>query len=269
MRTAEATVFAGGKDSFDLMSEAGAVVAAAILRAHPEPSGSALVLCGPGNNGGDGFIVAGLLHQAGWRVSVAAQRARADYVGDAGKAAAAWQSDLIALDPAVLAPVLAQQTLVVDALFGIGLDRPLQGKLAAVIDLINQAGPEIWAVDIPSGIQADTGHVLGTAICADFTITFGWLKPGHLLLPGRVYAGAVEVAALGFDAAALPLDVAAWVNAPGLWLPTLPEPGPLDHKYSRGHALVIGGSEMPGAGRLAALAARRIGAGMQIGRAHV
>lgn len=262
MRAAENAAFARGQDSFALMAEAGAAVASAILRAHPQRGGSVLILCGPGNNGGDGFIVAELLRQAGWRVNVAAMRPAAEYKGDAAKAANAWQGDLIALEPARLASLVLPPTVIVDALFGIGLDRQLQANLAAVIDLVNQSGADIWAVDVPSGIAPDTGHVLGSAIRAGHTVTFGWPKPGHLLLPGRMHCGMLEVVPLVFDTASLPPSVTAWVNGPDLWLPALPQPGPLDHKFSRGHALVIGSSEMPGAGRLASLAARRIGVGM-------
>lgn len=262
MRAAEQAAFAHGQNSFALMQAAGAAVAQAIQRAHPAGNASAMILCGPGNNGGDGFIVADLLARTGWRVCVASMRARADYKGDAGEAAAAWQGDLVTCDPAYLVSLLAASTVLVDALFGIGLDRPLQGETAAVIDLVNRSSADIWAVDVPSGISADTGHVMGAAIRADHTVTFGWPKPGHLLLPGRAHVGTLHVAALGFDTASMPEGVAAFVNEPSLWLSALPQPGLQDHKYSRGHALVIGSSDMPGAGRLAALAARRIGAGM-------
>lgn len=267
MRAAEQVAFARGQDSFALMQAAGAAVAQAILQCYPASdapslSPSALILAGPGNNGGDGFIVADLLARAGWRVCVAAMRDRADYKSDAARAAMAWQGDVVTCDPAHLAPLLAASTVVVDALFGIGLDRPLQDDNAAVIDLVNRSGADIWAVDIPSGIATDTGHVLGSAVRAAHTVTFGWPKPGHLLLPGRAHAGRLQVMSLGLDIAPLPPEVTAFVNEPGLWLSALPQAGVLDHKYSRGHALVIGSSEMPGAGRLASLGARRIGAGM-------
>ena len=262
MRAAEQAAFARGKDSFALMQEAGAAVAAAIDDTHPGAKGTALVLCGPGNNGGDGFIVATLLQQAGWQVQVAALRARTAYHGDAARAAALWPGEVIAAVPAKIARLLPSQTIVVDALFGIGLDRPLEGDVAAVIELVNRADAEVWAVDVPSGIDADGGRVLGSAIRADHSVTFGWPKPGHLLLPGKEYAGRLIVAPIDLDASLLPSNLDTWVNAPAAWLHALPRPGALDHKYSRGHALVIGSSDMPGAGRLASLAARRIGAGM-------
>lgn len=262
MRAAEQAAFARGQDSFALMQAAGAAVAQAIKNAYPAGNVSALILCGPGNNGGDGFVVADHLARAGWRVCVASMRPRTDYKGDAGKAAAAWQGDVVTCDPAHLASLLAASTVLVDALFGIGLDRPLQGDTATVIDLVNRSGADVWAVDVASGISADTGHVMGAAIRAGHTVTFGWPKPGHLLLPGRAHAGALQVATLGLDTEPVPAGVSTFVNEPGLWLSVLPQPGLQDHKYSRGHALVIGSSDMPGAGRLASLAARRIGAGM-------
>lgn len=262
MRAAEQAAFAAGQDSFALMTSAGAAVADAIKLAHPAGNRSALILCGPGNNGGDGFIVADLLSRSGWRVCVAAMRSRTAYKGDAGRAAAAWTGDWVDCDPAHLAPLLDAADILVDALFGIGLDRPPQGDAALVVDLVNRSTAEIWAVDIPSGISADTGHVPGSAIRAAHTVTFGWPKPGHLLLPAKAYVGALHVAPIGLTASVLPSGVSASVNQPALWLANLPRPGIQDHKYSRGHALVIGSSEMPGAGRLASLAARRIGVGM-------
>lgn len=260
MRAAEQAYFARGNDSYALMRRAGAVIADAIIRAHAANIGSVLVLCGPGNNGGDGFIIADLLRHAGFDVQVSAMRALQDYQGDAAKAAAAWGQGgkVLPFEPAEL----PRATLVVDALFGIGLDRKLEGKAGEAINWVNRSGAEIWAVDVPSGISADDGRILGTAIRATHTVTFGWPKAGQFLLPGKVYCGALTVAAIGLDQTLLQPGHATLRNDPAIWSNALPKPGPLDHKYSRGHALVIGSAEMPGAGRLASLAARRIGAGM-------
>ncbi|WP_374652845.1 NAD(P)H-hydrate dehydratase [Dongia sp.] len=260
MRAAEQAYFARGHDSYALMRQAGAAVADAIHRAHPAPDAEILVLCGPGNNGGDGFIVADLLRRAGRVVRVSAMRAPESYAGDAAQAAKAWieGGELLPFDPAAL----PKAVLIVDALFGIGLDRPLDGKAATVIDWINRSGAEVWAIDIASGISADDGRILGTAVAARHTVTFGWPKAGHLLLPGKIQTGALHVAPIGLTRDLLAPGHAAWRNDRAAWIDALPQPGPLDHKYSRGHALVVGSSDMPGAGRLAALAARRIGAGM-------
>ena len=264
MRAAEQAYFARGHDSFVLMQAAGAAVAASIIRDHPGRDRAVLVLCGPGNNGGDGFIVADLLRAAGYAVTVAACRPVDAYQGDAAKAARLWAATgaVLPLDRAALSSAALAPAIIVDALFGIGLDRPLTGEIAAAIDWANGTGAAIVAVDIASGVNADDGSVLGTAIQAGHTITFGWPKPGHLLLPGKARCGRLEVAPIGLERDLLPADHTLCQNDPGLWLEALPEPGLLDHKYSRGHALVIGSSDMPGAGRLASLAARRIGAGM-------
>ncbi|WP_320502686.1 NAD(P)H-hydrate dehydratase [Dongia rigui] len=260
MRAAERAYFARGNDSYELMRRAGAAVADAISRAHAPDVGPVLVLCGPGNNGGDGFVIADLLRHAGFDVQVAAMRALQDYQGDAATAAAKWGQggNLLPFEPADW----PRPFLVVDALFGIGLDRKLEGKATAAIDWVNRSGAVTWAVDVPSGISADDGRVLGAAIRATNTVTFGWAKVGHLLLPGRAYCGTLVVAPIGLDETIVPAGGKTFRNDNGFWGSSLPRPGPLDHKYSRGHALVIGSSEMPGAGRLAALGARRIGAGM-------
>ncbi|WP_374313418.1 NAD(P)H-hydrate dehydratase [Dongia sp.] len=260
MRAAERAYFARGNDSYALMRKAGAAVADSIHQAHAGVDGEILVLCGPGNNGGDGFVIADLLRRAGRPVSVTAMRAPESYTGDAGEAVKTWLDggSVLPFDPAAL----PKAAIIVDALFGIGLDRPLEGKVATLIDWVNRSGADIWSVDIPSGISADDGRVLGTAIRAKHTVTFGWAKVGHLLLPGKIHCGRLEVAPIGLEGDLLAPNHATWRNAPSAWLSLLPQPGPLDHKYSRGHALVIGSSDMPGAGRLAALAARRIGAGM-------
>jgi NAD(P)H-hydrate epimerase len=260
MRAAEQAHFARGNDSFALMREAGAAIAGAIRLAHPAKADPVLVLCGPGNNGGDGFVIADLLRRAGYDVSVTAMRSAADYKGDAGKAVEAWLEGgtILPFEPATL----QKPNLVVDALFGIGLDRKLEGKAAEMIDWVNRSNAEIWAVDVPSGVSADDGRILGAAIRASHTVTFGWVKVGQLLEPGRSCCGALEVAPIGLTADLLPPSHATFRNEPGIWGRALPKPGPLDHKYSRGHALTIGSSEMPGAGRLAAMAARRIGVGM-------
>jgi len=260
MRAAEQTYFSQGNDSYALMCTAGTAVADAIKRSHAVDIGDVLILCGLGNNGGDGFVIADLLHRAGYQVRVAAMRAVQDYEGDAARAAGAWAAKqaVLPFDPSGL----SKPALVVDALFGIGLDRKIDGKAAAMIDWVNRSGAEIWSVDIPSGISANDGRVLGTAVAASHTVTFGWPKTGHLMVHGRAHCGMLHVAPIGLDRTLLPPGHAVFRNDVGFWGSVLPRPGPLDHKYSRGHAVVIGGGEMPGAGRLAAMAARRIGAGM-------
>lgn len=266
MRAAEQAMFDRGVDSFALMTAAGLAVADLIQRDWPDKP--LTVLCGPGNNGGDGFIAAEALRRGARDVIVLAMRSADSYRGDAARAAANCRGAVLPLDDRNMAAAIVPGRLVVDALFGIGLDRALPGNAIEAIERCRETGAAVVAVDIPSGVSADTGQVLGTAMKANHTLTFGWPKLGHVLLPGRQHCGRLTVASLDFDAdsgrAALAVTGEVDIRANRLesWLLHLPKLGPADHKYSRGHALVFGSEVMPGAGRLAARAARRIGAGM-------
>jgi NAD(P)H-hydrate epimerase len=156
----------------------------------------------------------------------------------------------------------ARFDLVVDALFGTGLARDLDGEVADLIGRVNAAGRPVLAIDIPSGVDADSGLVRGAAVKASRTVTFACRKPGHVLYPGRAHAGPVEVADIGVPVAGLDGPVVA-ANAPALWLSAYPRPGPEAHKYHRGHALVVSGAAAhTGAARLAARGALRAGAGL-------
>lgn len=256
MYRADALAVAAGVSGQRLMEAAGAAVAEAVReRWSPRPT---LVLCGPGNNGGDGFVAARLLAEADWPVRVALLGERERLKGDAAWAAGTWRGTVEPVRP----DALAGAELVVDAMFGAGLDRPLDGAARATVEALAASGLPLAAVDVPSGVSGDTGAVLGAAARADITVTFFRRKPGHLLQPGRTLCGAVVVADIGIPAAVLPeVAPATAENAPALWRGALPEPGPDDHKYTRGHVVVIAG-EMTGAARLAALGAARIGAGM-------
>ena len=263
MRAAEQALFARGTPSFDVMATAGRAVVAAIQQRWPTPFKRALVLAGPGNNGGDGFIVAAELASLGWEVHVAAMRPRDAYAGDAGRAAALWGGSLARLEPGALARLDEGDCVVVDAIFGIGLARALEGEVKAVIHALHGRPCPIVAVDVPSGINADTGEVMGAAPRAALTVTFGWPKRGHLLLPGREWARDLAIADIGcHDRDLTDLAQIPRVNGTALWRNALPLPSAADHKYTRGHALVLGGAAMPGATRLASRAARRIGIGM-------
>jgi ADP-dependent NAD(P)H-hydrate dehydratase / NAD(P)H-hydrate epimerase len=263
MRAAEQAAFARGVPSFEAMRRAGVAVAAAIIARWPVAGvGDVHVLCGPGNNGGDGFITAATLRAAGYRVTVHAVRGKSEYGGDAARAAASWQGDAVKPDVAAIA-ALDRSAIVVDALFGIGLDRALEGDMAALIEAVNSSTAMVAAVDIASGVQADDGRIMGAAIDADLTVTFNWRKLGHVLQPGAAQCGDVIVADVGFTAddlaAAKP---ACRLNQPALWASAYPVPKPTDHKYQRGHAVIAGGAVMTGAARLAARAARRAGIGL-------
>lgn len=235
-----------------LMEAAGLAVALEARRRLPR--GRIAVLCGPGNNGGDGYVAARYLKRAGWAVRVAVLGAPK---GDAGVNAARWPGPVEALSPAVLDGCSG----VVDALFGAGLARPLDGVAAQVIEAINARRLPCLAVDVPSGVNGDTGTVEGCAPLCTATITFFRPKPGHLLQPGRARMGHLVVADIGIaDSVLGAIGPRCFLNGPALW--RLPVPGPGDHKYTRGHAVVVGGVHMTGAGRLAARAARRGGAGL-------
>jgi hydroxyethylthiazole kinase-like uncharacterized protein yjeF len=211
-----------------------------------------LVLAGPGNNGGDGLVAAGLLRAAGHEVSIVALAGPDAWAGDAARAHDRWGGPVLAADadwPAA--------DLLIDALFGIGLARPLQGIAAGLVARANRVPAPILAVDIPSGIDADTGEVMGASIAAARTVTFHAAKPGHWLLPGRARAGLLEMADIGLPE---PEGVRLWRNGPGLWRLPVPEIG--THKYARGGVAVWSGPELStGAARLAARAALRAGAG--------
>jgi NAD(P)H-hydrate epimerase len=257
MGRADAFAVAAGMLSLALMEAAGAAVAAEVRRRWPPRP--VAVLCGPGNNGGDGFVAARLLRATGWPVVVAVLGTRERLNGDAAANAARWEGEVAELSPAVLdgAP------LVIDALFGAGLARPLEGSARAVVEEIGRRGLDCVAVDVPSGVDGDSGVVLGAAPRCRATVTFFHPKPGHFLLPGRELAGDLVVADIGIPEAALDaIGPRTFLDGPALWIDHFPWPGPASHKYSRGHLVIAGGTEMTGAARLAARGARRIGTGL-------
>lgn len=254
MARADAAAIAAGVPGIVLMEHAGRAVARAIRRRfRPCPT---VVLCGPGNNGGDGFVVARRLHDAGWPVRVALLSARDRLTGDAARAASRWRGPVEPLAPAAV----ARAHLVVDAVFGAGLARPVEGVVA---ETFAACRAPVVAIDLPSGVAGDTGAVLGTAPQAALTVTFFRLKPAHLLRPGRDLCGEVVCAGIGIPEAVLErIAPRLFRNDPALWRAALRRPGPGDHKYSRGALTIVAGEAMTGAARLAARAARRAGAGL-------
>ena len=232
-----------------LMQAAGRAVARAARRFGPCRT---LVLCGPGNNGGDGYVAARLLAQEGWPVRTAAL-APPRPGSDAASAAVRWQGPQVPFTP----DEAARADLVVDAVFGAGL----RDDVPAIVADTLAAARSMLAVDVPSGLDGATGQPRGPVRASDATVTFFRLKPGHLLLPGRSLCGTVLLADIGLPATVLPaLNIQAWHNTPALW--RLPVPDEQSHKYTRGHVTVLGGPAMTGAARLAASAARRAGAGL-------
>lgn len=244
---AEADRLAGNGPA--LMEAAGRAVATAIRRRFRPVR--TLILAGPGNNGGDGYVVARLLEQAGWDVAVAAV-APLRAGSDAALAAGRWRGPMRGLE------AVARAGLVVDAVLGAGLARDFEGPAA---EALKACRAPVVAVDVPSGLDGATGQVRGSAPQAALTVTFFRAKPGHLLLPGRDLCGELVLADIGLPASVLEeIRPRTFANGPGLW--TLPRPGAGSHKHSRGHVTVVSGREMAGAALLAARAARRAGAGL-------
>ena len=257
MARADRLAVEAGVASLDLMEAAGHAVFEAI-RGH-WPPGRAALLCGPGNNGGDGFVVARLLAEAGWRVHLGLLSPVDALKCDAAANAGRWSGDIETLGP----DLIADCDIVVDAMFGAGLARPLEDAALETVLAINESDIPCVAVDMPSGVDGDSGDILGDAPRARITVTFFRKKPGHLQYPGRHYCGEVVVAGIGIPDQVLgAVKPNTWENSPDLWAANLPRPRHGDHKYTRGHLLIVGGDEMTGAARLAARGARRVGAGM-------
>jgi NAD(P)H-hydrate epimerase len=256
MQEADRLTEAAGTAGRDLMQTAGAAVARETMQRWS--ARRVAVLCGPGNNGGDGFVAASLLASAGWVVRVGLLGPVGALRGDAAFHAARWKGPIEALD----ARVLEGAGLVVDAIFGAGLSRPLDPDVAAVLDTAHARGIAVVAVDVPSGVMGDTGESFG-AVQAALTVTFTRKKPGHLLLPGRDLCGTLVVADIGTPAGVLErIGVDTWENDPAHWRDRLPQLEASGNKYSRGHALLVGGFPSTGAARMAARAAARMGAGL-------
>lgn len=247
-----------GVASAALMERAGAGVAEVAMRAWDKRP--VAVLCGPGNNGGDGFVAARRLKEAGWPVRVGLLGETAKLRGDAKLMAGKYDGSVEALTPALI----EGSGLIIDALFGTGLARPLDGAASAIVNAVNAGKAPVLAVDLPSGVNADTGAVMGAAIAATRTVTFFLKKPAHALFPGRALCGAIDVIDIGIPLSTLDeIAPMTFENHPAVWARSLRRPGYAAHKYSRGAAAVVSGGRLrTGAARLAARAALRIGAGV-------
>jgi len=259
MARADGLAVQAGVESLTLMENAGRAVAAeAALMVGC--GARVAVLCGPGNNGGDGFVAARRLVESGFDVGVALLGPRDALKGDAAAMARRWTGPV---EPLAFAS-LERAQLIVDALFGAGLTRPLEGTAAAVVEAVGKSGAKVLAVDVPSGLDGTTGTASGPVVHANRTATFFRRKPGHLLMPGRALCGPVGVADIGIPEAVLAvIDPQTWANGPPLWLPVFPWPRRGAHKYDRGHALVVSGPPAhTGAARMGARGALRIGAGL-------
>jgi hydroxyethylthiazole kinase-like uncharacterized protein yjeF len=256
MARADELTIASGTSGKALMQNAGRAVAREIAsRFTPR---RVAILCGPGNNGGDGFVIARELAAANWSVRVALLGERDGLCGDAQAHAQLWQGEVCGVSP----EAIEGAQLIVDALFGSGLNRPLDDALRSLLSAAQSSGVPVVAVDVPSGVMGDTGASQGAA-AATCTVTFARKKIAHLLLPARDLCGDIVVADIGIPAAIIgQLAVRTWENAPTLWREQLPQTHPAGNKYSRGHALLLGGYPTTGAARMAARAAARMGAGL-------
>jgi len=258
MDRADLLTIARGSSGFALMLTAGRHVARAAIDLID--TGPILVVVGPGNNGGDGLIAATELVALGRSVTVMLLGERDALKGDAALAAREWKGPLLPFLP----QSIGAPSLIVDALFGSGLNRPVKDEALAMIEAINASGVPVLSVDLPSGINGATGAVMGAAIRARETVTFFRRKPGHLLLPGRLHCGRIRVVDIGIDPSVLDeIRPMAFVNDSEMWLRSFPVPRIDGHKYGRGHAVVISGPlSQTGAARLAARGALRAGAGL-------
>jgi ADP-dependent NAD(P)H-hydrate dehydratase / NAD(P)H-hydrate epimerase len=256
MGAADRLAVAGGVAESQLMQTAGSAVAREIMRRFPVQS--LIVLCGPGNNGGDGFVAARELSAAGWPVRVALDGNVDRLRGVAREHSLRFGGEVRALRP----EALDKADLVIDALFGAGFRGELMGPARETLAEAAARNLPIVAVDMPSGVSGNTGESAG-AVPAMLTVTFFRKKPGHLLLPGRLLCGETVVADIGIPAAVLAeIKPDTFENSPSLWRQDLPRARHGDHKYSRGHALIVGGYPLTGAARMAARAAARAGAGL-------
>jgi len=263
MAEADRLAIAGGTAGILLMESAGQAVADRVAANH-RVGASVVVVAGPGNNGGDGFVAGRLLAERGYAVRLLLLGSRDRLKGDAALAAERFAGAVEAAGPDHLSVASKPADAIVDALFGAGLDRPVEGLARDMIAAMNAAGSRVYAVDLPSGINGTSGAVMGLAVNATETITFFRRKPGHVLLPGRLHCGVLTVADIGIPAATLTtIKPQTFLNEAALWRAQFPVPKPDGHKYSRGHAVVLsGGIASTGAARMAARGALRVGAGL-------
>src|SRR6201991_4176547 len=216
-----------GTPGFSLMLSAGQAVAEAAMDLAEE--GPIVVVAGRSNNGGDGFVAAAELAARGREGSVALLCGRGSLPGDAAPAARGWKYPVLPFN----AQALGKPALIIDALFGAGLNRPVKGEPLEMIEAINANGAPVLAVDLPSGINGTTGLVMGAAVRATETVTFFRRKPAHLLLPGGVHGGGVRLADIGIARGVLDeIKPQTFENVPETWQAAFPVPRMDGHKYA-------------------------------------
>ncbi len=257
MAEADRLAIESGIPGFTLMTEAGKGVANIVRELYP--GRKILVLCGPGNNGGDGFIAARFLKKNRTMVRVACLVPVADLKGDAARAAAEWGDEVLLFENL---PV-GQDEIIVDAVFGTGLERPLESPVTDLFRRIEAQGNDVVAVDVPSGVNGSTGQASSGTLDARMTVTFFRKKLGHVLLPGKARCGDIRVVDIGIsDSVLAKTGFAGQENMPQLWKRHVKPKKPGDNKYDYGHVLVYGGPRLCGAAQMAAHAALRVGVGL-------
>jgi len=259
VRNADKLTIESGISGFELLSAAGRQVYEVVSQL-ATASDRILVACGSGNNGGDGLIAAALLLEAGFDVSVVLSSPPETVTGDARLALNALGQPVSSLADSTV----DNYSIILDAILGSGIDRPVRDDLARWIALVNNSNALIVSVDIPTGICSDSGVVMGTAVAAQHTVTFFRKKTGHVLYPGRQHCGQIHLRQIGIDDSVLDqLQPRCFENGTALWQASLPQPSWNSHKYTRGHVVVATGDALStGAARLAARAALRAGAGL-------
>jgi len=258
VRAAEQLAVKSGISLWDLMRKAGQACADVLHAEFPE--GRVVVLAGPGNNGGDAFVAAQRLVDLEREVALYELAPGGPRTSEGAEASRHWTGEHAPLEDLRI----AAGDVVLDGLFGAGLSRPLSGEAAFAAEQVNASGAKVVAIDVPSGVNGDTGAVSGPAIRADVTVTFCAKKPAHVLQPAASLCGEIVVAQIGFG------DFVAEVgggrlmeNSPELWSQALNWPEATSHKHQRGRlGVVTGGVANTGAARLAARAGLRIGAGL-------
>src|SRR5690348_4429944 len=253
MERADRLSIAAGTPGFALMLSAGQAIAEAAADLVEE--GPILVVAGPGNNGGDGFVAAAELAAQGREVSVILMCERDALRGDAASAARGWKYPVLPFTP----QAIGRPALIIDALFGAGLSRTISGEAHDMIAALNASSTPVLAVDLPSGVNGTSGAIMGIAVKAKETVTFFRKKPAHLLLPGRIQCGRVRLADIGIDAKVIEeIRPQTFENTPQFWRRGFPVPRVDGHKYARGHVLAVSGSiSATGAARMTARGALR------------
>lgn len=261
MARADQLTIESGTEGYSLMTHAGEGIAECVQSCYPDAK--ILVLAGPGNNGGDGFVAARLLKDKGYSVIAACLVPVDKLKGEAHKAASDWPDTLYVIEDKLVDKLPFVPDLVIDALFGTGLSKPLRRPVTDILEWVQNRSIPVLAVDIPSGVYGQSGEADPHTLCADHTVTFFRKKLGHVLQPGRSLCGQIHLHDIGIGSKSLEqTGFAALENHPDHWLKSYPLPVDNDHKYQKGLSVIYGGREMTGAAHMASAACMRIGSGL-------